>query len=148
GAGTNNPEVLVDRRKRFVADNLPGASIKDAVYYRGQKKVIELLIQGGTLEEAVKQFESMNMKLGAQDLPKLETLKTELGIKEGEITLPLFLSKVIFDKLMYGKGSQKDAKNLFSDNKPKLTFAEKRKLVKIIQDSRGGDDRLDLASQK
>ncbi len=148
GAGTNNPEVLVDRRKRFVADNLPWASIKDAVYYRGQKKVIELLIQWGTLEEAVKQFESMNMKLWAQDLPKLETLKTELGIKEWEITLPLFLSKVIFDKLMYGKGSQKDAKNLFSDNKPKLTFAEKRKLVKIIQDSRGGDDRLDLASQK
>lgn len=145
--GTNNPEDLVDRRKRFVADNLPWASIKDAVYYRGQKKVIDLLTQWGTLEEARKQFESMSMKLWSQDLPKLELLKKELGIQEWQITLPLFLSKIIFDKLKYGKGSLKKSHNLFlSDDKPKLNFSEKRKLVKIIQASRWGDERLDLVS--
>lgn len=53
--------TTVQRRKRFVAKNLPGSSIKDTLYQRGKNRVIDYLLEEGTLQGAIERYKNLNI---------------------------------------------------------------------------------------
>ncbi len=53
--------TAVQRKKRFVAKNLPGSSIKDTLYQRGKNWIIDYLLEEGTLESAVERYKNLNI---------------------------------------------------------------------------------------
>jgi hypothetical protein len=52
---------MVKRRKRFVPYNIPGSSIKDALYQRGKDRVKKYLTENDSLEIALERYKNLNI---------------------------------------------------------------------------------------
>ncbi len=82
----------LQRKKRFVARDLPGASIKDTLYSRGKNRVIDYLLEASSREESMQRYGDLNiLKIGPDLVAELPNIKKELNISEDNIIKPLFL---------------------------------------------------------
>jgi hypothetical protein len=122
------------RAKRFVPYDRPGASVKDTLYQRGKNRVIDYLTEDNSLQSAIEKYKELNtFKFGPQELALIKEIKAELHITDDQLVFPLFIGRVLADKLAHKKGSLThylDEMNL--DNKD-ITLSAKRDLISILQ---------------
>lgn len=138
----------VKRRKRFVPYNMPWSSVKDALYQRWKNRVIDYLTQDDIFENAIKRYKDLNtFKFGPDELKYIDEIKEKLNINEKDLIYPLFIWRILHDKLNKWKWSINEYLKYFQSendktwevwlshmklNPEKITWATKRKLVEIL----------------
>lgn len=117
----------LQRKKRFVARDLPGASIKDTLYSRGKNRVIDYLLEASSREESMQRYGDLNiLKIGPDLVAELPNIKKELNISEDNIIKPLFLWRVLNQKL---GNSKIDGKFIRAN----LNYENRKILLEILQ---------------
>lgn len=127
-------QKIVIRRKRFVSYSLPGSSPKDTLYQRGKNRVIDYLTEDWSLENAIKKYKDLNtFKLWPSELHLINEIKDELHISDEQALYPLFIGRIIADKLAHGVGSAKHYMKEMNLNSKDLDISTKKALVEILQ---------------
>ena len=138
----------VKRRKRFVPYNMPWSSIKDTLYQRWKNRVIDYLTEDDILENAIKRYKDLNtFKFGPDELKYIDEIKEKLNVNEKDLIYPLFIWRILHDKLNKWKWSINEYLKYFQSendktwevwlshmklNPEKITWTTKRKLVEIL----------------
>lgn len=135
-------ETNVRRRKRFVPYDRPWASVKDTLYQRWKNRVIDYLTEDNSLQEAIERYKELNtFKFWPEELKYIDDIKKELNIEDKDLIYPLFIWRILHDKLQKGKGSINEYLKHFENeedfahmklNPEKLTYATKKQLVEIL----------------
>ena len=141
-------KTRVKRSKRFVPYDKPWASIKDTLYQRWKNWVIDYLTEDNSLEQAIKRYKDLNtFKFWPEELKYIDEIKKELNVEEKDLIYPLFIWRILHDKLNKGKWSINEYLRYFETendktwevwlshmklNSEKITWEAKKELVKIL----------------
>ncbi len=131
---------IVVRRKRFVSYDLPGSSPKDTLYQRGKNRVIDYMTETWDLETAIQRYKDLNIfKLGPKEIHLIQQIKDELNITEDQILYPLFIGRILSNKLSHTKWTvDKDFEKIALNVKGMKGIGTdtKKNLVHILQQLR------------
>lgn len=143
-----NAKKNVKRRKRFVPYNMPWASLKDTLYQRWKNRVIDYLTEDDSLEKTIERYKDLNtFKFWPEELKYIDKIKEELNVKDEDLIYPLFIWRILHDKLNKWKWSINEYLTYFQKendktwevwlshmklNPEKITWKTKRQLAEIL----------------
>lgn len=107
---SNNPETLVLRGKRTISLDKPGLNRKELSYQKGVQDLIGTL-STQSLDDVVWAYKDMAFKLSLNDAPLVRDLVDKHTIDSNRVVYALFLGRMLFDKILYGKGSARGYTN-------------------------------------
>lgn len=120
------------RIKKFFSLKEKWAAWKDVSYFRWEKQVLEHLLKEDDIEWFIRKF--YFSKLSLKDLEIVDSFKELLEYKENELVYPIWLWKILLNKIIWEKMilkelKEKDLRFKAIDN---LSFWVKRKIVEIL----------------
>lgn len=153
-------EDRIKRVKRFYPLDMPWANRKDTSYTRGLIDIVETLQKMNDEEKQSHMKDFYFWKLSKEYLPLVPELKQSLDISEEELTYPLWLWKILFEKLNYNYDNFKDSEipnkwalkwfekkdfrfNWEQFNSKNITYSKAKELVEILQNMRKIKDKQD-----
>lgn len=130
---------FMERRKNHYPFDMKGANTWETKYQRGTDTVIEDFINAWSLENAISLYKNMSIfKLWIDDIKKVPLLRKELNVSDDELFFPLFVGKILKDKLIKWKGSINNYEKIFWRNYKEImniktiSYQAKRNLVEIL----------------